>query len=123
MMLLPDIRNLFTVDLDSDIRAHDGAKSAAFAVVFVVGADRAISLRVVFLSGNYVAVGAGNDAQVAFLAKRLVYFYKSFQNSFPEDTLYTAQAILRIMGGKSSILKDSFSVLIRKFNPGSGGHR
>jgi hypothetical protein len=88
MILFPDIKNLFTVDLDGDIRAHGGAKSATVAFFFVGGADRAISLRVVFFPGNYVALGAGNDAQVTFFAKLFIDFYESFQNSIPKSILF-----------------------------------
>jgi len=88
MILFPDIKNLFTIDLDGDIRAHGGAKRAAVAFLFFVDADRPVSLRVIFFSGNNMALGTGNDAQVAFFAKFFTYFYESFQNSIPKSILF-----------------------------------
>jgi hypothetical protein len=79
-MLFPDIKNLFTVDLNSYIRAHGGAKRAAVAFFFRVNADRPVSLSVVFFAGYDMRVGADMNTQVAFFAKFFIYFYESFQN-------------------------------------------
>lgn len=35
-----------------------------------------------------MALGAGNDAQVAFFAKLFIDFYESFQNSIPKSILF-----------------------------------
>jgi hypothetical protein len=79
-MLFPDIKNLFTVNLDGYIRAHGGAKRAAVAFFFFINADWSVSLRIVFFAGNDVRVEADMNAEVAFFAKFLIYFYESFQN-------------------------------------------
>jgi len=113
---LPDIKNLFTVDLDGNVRTHRRAKSAAVTFFFTVCADWAVSLGVIFFSGDDVSFRAGNNAQMAFLAEHLVYFDKSLQNLFLK-CIYPAQAILRIIVGKSSILNTIFTIIIRKFNP------
>jgi hypothetical protein len=80
-MLFPDIKNLFTVNLDSYIRAHGGAKSTTVAFFFLVNADRSISMSVIFFAGDDMSVGADMNAEVTFFAEFSVYFYESFQNN------------------------------------------
>jgi len=79
-MLFPDIKNLFTVNLNSYIRAHGGAKRAAVAFLFFICANRTVSLRIIFFSCYNMTVGAEMNAEVTFFAEFSVYFYESFQN-------------------------------------------
>jgi len=78
--LFPDIKTLFTVNLDGYFRAHDGTQGAAGAFLALFGADGMIAAGVVFLRRGNAAFRAGVDAKMALLAEFFVNFYITFQN-------------------------------------------
>jgi hypothetical protein len=75
IILFPCINTLFTIDLYGDIRAGDCAQGATGALfLFILEADRAISLGIVLMGRDDQSVATGLNAQMAFLAKFLVYY-------------------------------------------------
>jgi hypothetical protein len=83
--LFPDINTLFTIDLDSHFRAHDGTKCTSGAFLSGGYGYRMVAAGVIFFCGNNTALGAGINAKVAFLAIFVVYFNVTFQNQSPKQ--------------------------------------
>jgi hypothetical protein len=59
---------LVTINLDGDFRASDGAQGAAGALVRIVKRNRTIALGIIIFGGMDIALLAGVDAEMAFLA-------------------------------------------------------
>jgi len=107
---LPDIKTLFTVNLDCHIRAHGGANRTAVAFLFFVDAYGMIPLGIICFGRHDVAFRAEMNAEMTLLAKFLLYLDISFQNMSPNRFLpgiqfLSAVAILLIMFTMSSIFR------------------
>ena len=110
-------RLVLTVDLDCDIRTHGRTDGAAIAFIFFTGADRMISLSVIFARWHNMALGTEMNAEVTLLAEFFFYLNVSFQSMSPNQflpviQLCSAVAILRIM-----FIMSSFFRLIDKTLP------
>ena len=84
-MLFPDINTLFTVDLDSYFRAHDGTQRTAGAFLSLISAYGMVAAGVIFCSGHNAAFWAGINAKMAFLTNFFVNFNVTFQNQSPKQ--------------------------------------
>ena len=80
MIKFPDISTLFTINLDSYLRAHSGAYAATGAFFFFICADRMITIKIIFFSGNNVSLGTKMYAKKAFLTDFFINFNISLQN-------------------------------------------
>ena len=68
ILFLPPLSALFTVNLDGDFRAGDGAQRAARAIFASAKNDGAVALGIVIVGGLDMPVFTGVNAKVAFLA-------------------------------------------------------
>ena len=79
MTRLPCISTLFTINLDGNFRACDGAQSATGAVSILMEGNGTITLGIIVLGRDDVALLAGIDAEVALFASFKVYLDQAFQ--------------------------------------------
>jgi hypothetical protein len=76
----PEMRILLATDhLDGDLGAHHGTQGATVAVSILLEGHGAEAAGIQLTGGNDVALFAGNDAEVAFLAKCPVDLDSTFQ--------------------------------------------
>jgi len=86
-MKFPDIRTLFTINLDSYLGANSSAYGATSAFLFFIRADRMVTIEIVFFCGNNMAFGTKMNTKQAFFAYFFINFNRSLQNQSPKNLL------------------------------------
>jgi len=79
-MKFPDIRTLFTVNLDSYLRTYSSAYAATGAFMFFICADRVVTIEIIFFRRNNMAFRTEMNTKQTFFAYFLVNFNISLQN-------------------------------------------
>jgi hypothetical protein len=102
---------LATEHLDGDLGAHHGAQGAPVAVSVLLEGHGAEAAGVQLTGGNDVALLAGNDAEVAFLAQCPVYLDSTFQWTL-ESPLWMVKSIRLFTHIEQNVKKKNYRTFV-----------